>query len=230
MEIEVIGEGAIEVEAAGLEEVVNTVKDASAGSDESALALLADITSKYQQGDSTLEVVKKEGLEEVHSVYIKTYMFQLFLFWYSKYWTCVGCQQEVVYQEETVAASKMLENVEVVEVQISQVDNLFRCSKCDRGFKLYYHLKQHLKTHVGSLEKPHVCSHCGKAYTREGALKQHISTFHFDAEELSRNQKPQKKLHVCEFCKKHFDHFGHFKEHLRKHTGKKKSIRLCSAF
>lgn len=129
-----------------------------------------------------------------------------------------------MYQEETVAASKMLENVEVVEVQISQVDNLFRCSKCDRGFKLYYHLKQHLKTHVGSLEKPHVCSHCGKAYTREGALKQHISTFHFEAEELSRNQKPQKKLHVCEFCKKHFDHFGHFKEHLRKHTGKKERL------
>lgn len=70
MEIEVIGEGAIEVEAAGLEEVVNTVKNAAAGSDESALALLADITSKYQHGDSTLEVVKKEGIEEVHTVYI----------------------------------------------------------------------------------------------------------------------------------------------------------------
>lgn len=70
MEIEVIGEGAIEVEAAGLEEVVNTVKNVSAGSDESALALLADITSKYQQGDSTLEVVKKDGIEEVHAVYV----------------------------------------------------------------------------------------------------------------------------------------------------------------
>lgn len=68
MEIEVIGEGAIEVEAAGLEEVVNTVKNTSAGSDESALALLADITSKYQQGDSTLEVVKKEGIDEVRTV------------------------------------------------------------------------------------------------------------------------------------------------------------------
>lgn len=69
MEIEVIREGAIEVEAAGLEEVVNTVKNASGGSDESALALLADITSKYQQGDSTLEVIKKEAIDEVHVVY-----------------------------------------------------------------------------------------------------------------------------------------------------------------
>ncbi|XP_018530610.1 zinc finger protein 131 [Lates calcarifer] len=192
VEIEVIGEGAIEVEESGLEEVVDAAKNAQAASDDSALALLADITSKYQQGEPTLHVVKKEGIEE-----------------------------EVVYQEETVTASKVLENVEVVEVQISQVDNMFRCNKCDRSFKLYYHLKQHLKTHLGSLEKPHVCNHCGKAYTREGALKQHISTFHFDAEELSRNQKPQKKVHVCEYCKKHFDHFGHFKEHLRKHTGEK---------
>lgn len=183
VEIEVIGDGAIE-------EVV--AKNAQDASDDSALALLADITSKYQHGEPTLQVIKKGELEE-----------------------------EIAYQEETVTASKVLENVEVVEVQISQVDNLFRCNKCDRSFKLYYHLKQHLKTHLGSLEKPHVCSHCGKAYTREGALKQHISTFHFDAEELAQNQKAQKKVHVCEYCSKNFDHFGHFKEHLRKHTGEK---------
>uniref|UniRef100_A0A8D2ZMS6 Zinc finger protein 131 n=1 Tax=Scophthalmus maximus TaxID=52904 RepID=A0A8D2ZMS6_SCOMX len=191
VEIEVIGEGAIEVEDSGLEEVVDAAKNAQAASDDSALALLADITSKYQQEEPTLQVIKKGGIEE----------------------------EEIVYQEETVTASKVLENVEIVEVQISQVDNLFRCNKCDRSFKLYYHLKQHLKTHQGSLEKPYVCNHCGRAYTREGALKYHITTFHFDAEELSRNQKPQKKVHVCEYCKKHFDHFGHFKEHLRKHTG-----------
>ncbi|KAL6114018.1 znf131 [Pungitius sinensis] len=192
MEIEVLGEGAIEVEETGLEEVVDAAKNAQAASDDSALALLADITSKYQQGEPALHVMKKDAIEE-----------------------------EVVYQEETVTASKVLENVEVVEVQISQVDNMFRCNKCDRSFKLYYHLKQHLKTHLGSLEKPHVCNYCGKAYTREGALKQHVTTFHFDAEELSLNQKPQKRVHVCEYCKKHFDHFGHFKEHLRKHTGEK---------
>ncbi|XP_014324124.2 zinc finger protein 131 [Xiphophorus maculatus] len=178
----------IEVVETGMEVVVDG-KTAQAASDDSALALLADITSKYQQGEPTIHVIKKD-------------------------------EEEVLYQEETVTASKVLENVEVVEVQISQGD-IFRCSKCDRSFKLYYHLKQHLKTHLGSMEKPHVCNHCGKAYTREGALKQHISTFHFDAEELSRGQKIQKKVHICEYCKKHFDHFGHFKEHLRKHTGEK---------
>ncbi|XP_051924457.1 zinc finger protein 131 isoform X1 [Hippocampus zosterae] len=190
VEIEMLADGAIEVEDPGLEEVVDAAKNAQ--SNDSALALLADITSKYQQGEPSLEVIKKGDIEE-----------------------------EVLYQEETVTASKVLENVEVVEVQISQVDNAFRCSKCNRTFKLYYHLKQHLKTHLGLLKKPHVCSHCGKAYTREGALNQHLTSFHFDAEEQAQNQKAPKRVHVCEYCKKHFDHFGHFKEHLRKHTGEK---------
>ncbi|KAK7933424.1 hypothetical protein WMY93_004320 [Mugilogobius chulae] len=158
VKIEVVGDVA-------LEEVIDASK-LQASSDDSALALLADITSKYQQGEPTVQVIKKAEIEE-----------------------------EIAYQEETVTASKSLE-VDVVEVQISQVDNIFRCSKCNRSFKLYYHLKQHMKAHMGSLEKPHVCGHCGKAYTREGALKQHVSTFHYDAEDLPLNQKPQKKVHV----------------------------------
>lgn len=65
VEIEVIGEGAIEVEESGLEEVVDAAKNAQTASDDSALALLADITSKYQQGEPTLQVIKKGGIEEV---------------------------------------------------------------------------------------------------------------------------------------------------------------------
>ncbi|CAB1322280.1 unnamed protein product [Coregonus sp. 'balchen'] len=193
VEIEVeIGEGTIEVEETGLEEVVDAARNAQAVSDDSALALLADITSKYQQGGLTLHVLKKEGLDE-----------------------------EVVYQEETVTAPKTLESLEVVEVQISQLDKMFRCNKCDRSFRLYYHLKQHMRAHMAALDKPHACCHCGKAYTREGALKQHLNTLHYEAEELSRSQCQKKKTHVCEYCDKQFDHFGHFKEHLRKHTGEK---------
>ncbi|XP_057688693.1 zinc finger protein 131 isoform X1 [Corythoichthys intestinalis] len=190
VEIEMIADGAIEVEESGLEEVVDAAKNAQ--SNDSALALLADITSKYQQEEPSIQVIKKGDIEE-----------------------------EVLYQEETVTASKVLENADLPQVQFSQLDNAFRCSKCDRTFKLYYHLKQHLKTHLNLLKKQHVCSHCGKAYTREGALNQHLNAFHFDAEEQAQNQKAPKRVHICEYCKKHFDHFGHFKEHLRKHTGEK---------
>lgn len=67
VEIQMIGEGTIEVEETGLEEVVDEAKNGQASSDDSALALLADITSKYQQGESTLQVMKKEDMDEVYS-------------------------------------------------------------------------------------------------------------------------------------------------------------------
>lgn len=57
-----IGEGAIE-------EVVDAAKNAQTASDDSALALLADITSKYQHGEPTLQVIKKGELEEVPNIY-----------------------------------------------------------------------------------------------------------------------------------------------------------------
>ncbi|MCJ8735482.1 hypothetical protein PDJAM_G00247690 [Pangasius djambal] len=181
VEIEVeVGEEAIVQECVMEEEVT----DGGRETDDSALALLADITSKYQQGAPNVKPAKEEAGD---------------------------------LQEEAVMATKTLEGIEVVEVQIS--DNMFRCDKCDRCFKLFYHLKQHMKTHTASSEKPFVCKHCGKTYAREGALKQHVSTCHYDAEELSKKLK--KKVHMCVYCSKEFDHFGHFKEHLRKHTGEK---------
>lgn len=71
VEIEVIGEGGIEVEDSQLVEVVDAAKNAQAASDDSALALLADITSKYQQGEPTLQVIKKDEIEEVYWLTLK---------------------------------------------------------------------------------------------------------------------------------------------------------------
>lgn len=58
VEIDVAGEESIEVMESGLEEVVGEAQ--AAASDDSALALLADITSKYQQEEPTIQVIKKE--------------------------------------------------------------------------------------------------------------------------------------------------------------------------
>lgn len=62
VEIDVAGEESIEVMESGLEEVVDEAKSTqAAASDDSALALLADITSKYQQEEPTIQVIKKEN-------------------------------------------------------------------------------------------------------------------------------------------------------------------------
>ncbi|XP_068856608.1 zinc finger protein 131-like isoform X3 [Aphelocoma coerulescens] len=188
VEIEVeIAEGTIEVE----DDSIETLEVASAEqsikyihttgtSDESALALLADITSKYRQGETKCQI--QEG------------------------------------GSATDPSCKQVEDIEIVELQLSHVKNLFHCEKCNRSFKLFYHFKEHMKTHSAESYK---CDICSKRYLRESALKQHLTCHHLDEGGASKKQRPGKKIHICQYCDKQFDHFGHFKEHLRKHTGEK---------
>ncbi|XP_055648666.1 zinc finger protein 131-like isoform X2 [Falco peregrinus] len=189
VEIEVeIAEGTIEVE----DDSIETLELASAEqrikyiqttgtSDESALALLADITSKYRQGETK-------------------------------------CQIQGEGDSATDPSCKQVEGIEIVELQLSHVKNLFHCEKCNRSFKLLYHFKEHMKTHSTESYK---CDTCNKRYLRESALKQHLTCYHIDEGGASKKQRPGKKIHICQYCDKQFDHFGHFKEHLRKHTGEK---------
>ncbi|NXW50801.1 ZN131 protein, partial [Nyctiprogne leucopyga] len=186
VEIEVeIAEGTIEVE----DDSIETLEVASAEqsikyiqttgtSDESALSLLADITSKYRQGETKCQI--QEG------------------------------------DSATDPSCKQVEGIEIVELQLSHVKNLFHCEKCNRSFKLFYHFKEHMKTHSTESYK---CDICNKRYLRESALKQHLTCYHLDEGGASKKQRPGKKIHICQYCDKQFDHFGHFKEHLRKHTG-----------
>ncbi|XP_028741233.1 zinc finger protein 131 isoform X6 [Peromyscus leucopus] len=189
VEIEVeIAEGTIEVEDESvetLEEVASAKQSikyiqSTGSSDESALALLADITSKYRQGDSKGQISEDE------------------------------CASDPI--------SKQVEGIEIVELQLSHVKDLFHCEKCNRSFKLFYHFKEHMKSHSTESFK---CEICNKRYLRESAWKQHLSCYHLEEGGVSKKQRTGKKIHICQYCDKQFDHFGHFKEHLRKHTGEK---------
>ncbi|XP_036702773.1 zinc finger protein 131 isoform X3 [Balaenoptera musculus] len=190
VEIEVeIAEGTIEVEDEGIE----TLEDVAAArqsikyiqstgsSDDSALALLADITSKYRQGDRKGQIKDEDG-----------------------------CASD--------PTSKQVEGIEIVELQLSHVKDLFHCEKCNRSFKLFYHFKEHMKSHSTESFK---CEICNKRYLRESAWKQHLNCYHLEEGGVSKKQRTGKKIHICQYCEKQFDHFGHFKEHLRKHTGEK---------
>ncbi|XP_047586385.1 zinc finger protein 131 isoform X3 [Lutra lutra] len=190
VEIEVeIAEGTIEVEDEGIEtlEEVASAKQSikyiqsTGSSDDSALALLADITSKYRQGDRKGQIKEEDG-----------------------------CASD--------PTSKQVEGIEIVELQLSHVKDLFHCEKCNRSFKLFYHFKEHMKSHSTESFK---CEICNKRYLRESAWKQHLNCYHLEEGGVSKKQRTGKKIHVCQYCEKQFDHFGHFKEHLRKHTGEK---------
>ncbi|NWZ32124.1 ZN131 protein, partial [Asarcornis scutulata] len=190
VEIEVeITEGTIEMEddsVETLEEVASAEQSikyiqTTGTTDESALALLADITSKYRQGEQKCQIKEEDD-------------------------------------SATDPSCKQVEGIEIVELQLSHVNNLFHCEKCNRSFKLFYHFKEHMKTHSTESYK---CDICNKRYLRESALKQHVTCYHLDEGGASKKQRPGKKIHICQYCDKQFDHFGHFKEHLRKHTGEK---------
>ncbi|XP_039565821.1 zinc finger protein 131 isoform X3 [Passer montanus] len=128
------------------------------------------------------------------------------------------CQMQEEGDSTTDPSCKQVEGIEIVELQLSHMNNLFHCEKCNRSFKLFYHFKEHMKTHSTENYK---CDICNKRYLRESALKQHLTCYHLDEGGASKKQRPGKKIHVCQYCDKQFDHFGHFKEHLRKHTGEK---------
>lgn len=189
VEIEVeIAEGTIEVEDEGiaaLEEMASgkqSIKyiQSTGSSDDSALALLADITSKYRQGESKGQISEDD------------------------------CASDPI--------SKQVEGIEIVELQLSHVKDLFHCEKCNRSFKLFYHFKEHMKSHSTESFK---CEICNKRYLRESAWKHHLNCYHLEEGGVSKKQRTGKKIHTCQYCEKQFDHFGHFKEHLRKHTGEK---------
>uniref|UniRef100_A0A8C6APG8 Zinc finger protein 131 n=1 Tax=Monodon monoceros TaxID=40151 RepID=A0A8C6APG8_MONMO len=187
VEIEVeIAKSTIEVEDEGTEtlEDVATARQSikyiqsTGSSDDSALALLADITSKYRQGDRKGQIKDEDG-----------------------------CASD--------PTSKQVEGTEIVELQLSHVKDLFHCEKCNRSFKLFYHFKEHMKSHSTESFK---CEIFNKRYLRESAWKQHLNCYHLEEGGVSKKQRTGKKIHMCQYCEKQFDHFGHFKEHLRKHT------------
>ncbi|VTJ86426.1 Hypothetical predicted protein, partial [Marmota monax] len=99
--------------------------------------LLADITSKYQQGD------RKGQIKED------------------------GCASDPI--------SKQVEGIEIVELQLSHVKDLFHCEKCNCSFKLFYHFN--MKSHSTESFK---CEICNKRYLRESAWKQHLNCYHLE--------------------------------------------------
>lgn len=83
----------------------------------------------------------------------------------------------------------------------SRMDGSFRCDHCGKLFTRNWYLKQHVKLH--SNEKPFACDHCDKRFLNTSNLKQHMRTHSIE--------------YRCCICNKTCINQATLKEHTMKH-------------
>ncbi|XP_050185975.1 zinc finger protein 131 isoform X1 [Myiozetetes cayanensis] len=219
VEIEVeIAEGAMKVEDSieTLEEVASAEQSikyiqTTGTSDESALALLADITSKYRQGERKCQI-QEEGDSATDpsckQEHMKTHS--------TENYKCDICNKRYLresalkqhltcYHLDEGGASKKQRPGKKIHV----------CQYCDKQFDHFGHFKEHLRKHTG--EKPFECPNCHERFARNSTLKCHLTACQSGA----GAKKGRKKLYECQVCNSVFNSWDQFKNHLVIHTGDK---------
>ncbi|XP_063176718.1 zinc finger protein 131 isoform X2 [Chroicocephalus ridibundus] len=220
VEIEVeIAEGTIEVEddtIETLEEVASAEQSikyiqTTGTSDESALALLADITSKYRQGERKCQI-QEEGDSATDpsckQEHMKTHS--------TESYKCDICNKR--YLRES-ALKQHLTCYHLDEGGASKKQRpgkkIHICQYCDKQFDHFGHFKEHLRKHTG--EKPFECPNCHERFARNSTLKCHLTACQSGA----GAKKGRKKLYECQVCNSVFNSWDQFKDHLVIHTGDK---------
>ncbi|XP_018417813.1 PREDICTED: zinc finger protein 131 isoform X2 [Nanorana parkeri] len=218
VEIEVeIAEGTIELEdnMEALEAVTSSDQSVkyiqtTGTSDDSALALLADITSKYRQGERKRQFQEDSANESDagKQEHMKTHT--------ADNYKCEICNKSYVrevawkqhltcYHLDESGAAKRPKPGKKIHV----------CQYCEKQFDHFGHFKEHLRKHTG--EKPFECPNCHEHFARNSTLKCHLSACQYGV----GAKKGRKKLYECQVCNSVFNCWDQFKDHLVLHTGDK---------
>ncbi|XP_061872728.1 zinc finger protein 131-like isoform X1 [Colius striatus] len=217
IEVEIAG-GTTEVE----DDSIETLEVASAEqsikyiqttgtSDESALALLADITSKYRQGETKCQI-QEEGVSATDpsckQEHMKTHSTESYKcdICNKRYLRDSALKQHLTcYHLDEGGASKKQRPGKKIHI----------CQYCDKQFDHFGHFKEHLRKHTG--EKPFECPNCHERFARNSTLKCHLTA----CQSGTGAKKGRKKLYECQVCNSVFNSWDQFKDHLVIHTGDK---------
>ncbi|OCT98757.1 hypothetical protein XELAEV_18010991mg [Xenopus laevis] len=219
LEIEVeIGEKTIELDdnVATMEEVAiaeQSIKyiQSTDTSDDSALALLADITSKYRHGERKRQLEEESSNESDATgkqEHMKSHSSDTFKceICNKSYAREIALKQHLTcYHLDESAANKRPRPGKKIHV----------CQYCDKQFDHFGHFKEHLRKHTG--EKPFECPNCHEHFARNSTLKCHLSACQYGV----GAKKGRKKLYECQVCNSIFNCWDQFKDHLVLHTGEK---------
>ncbi|NP_001015808.1 zinc finger E-box-binding homeobox 1 [Xenopus tropicalis] len=98
---------------------------------------------------------------------------------------------------------------------------LLTCPYCDRGYKRFTSLKEHIKYRHEKNEDNFSCSMCSYTFAYRTQLDRHMTSHKSGKDQRHVTQSGGNRKFKCPECGKAFKYKHHLKEHLRIHSGEK---------
>ncbi|XP_064335556.1 zinc finger E-box-binding homeobox 1 isoform X2 [Camelus dromedarius] len=98
---------------------------------------------------------------------------------------------------------------------------LLTCPYCDRGYKRFTSLKEHIKYRHEKNEDNFSCSVCSYTFAYRTQLERHMTSHKSGRDQRHVTQSGGNRKFKCTECGKAFKYKHHLKEHLRIHSGEK---------
>ncbi|KAM6214391.1 zinc finger E-box-binding homeobox 1 isoform 4-T4 [Rhynchocyon petersi] len=98
---------------------------------------------------------------------------------------------------------------------------LLTCPYCDRGYKRFTSLKEHIKYRHEKNEDNFSCSLCSYTFAYRTQLERHMTSHKSGRDQRQVTQSGGNRKFKCTECGKAFKYKHHLKEHLRIHSGEK---------
>ncbi|KAG8443326.1 hypothetical protein GDO86_011932 [Hymenochirus boettgeri] len=98
---------------------------------------------------------------------------------------------------------------------------LLTCPYCDRGYKRFTSLKEHIKYRHEKNDDNFSCSMCSYTFAYRTQLDRHMTSHKSGKDQRHVTQSGGNRKFKCPECGKAFKYKHHLKEHLRIHSGEK---------